>query len=269
MNKSHIKYLNNPSWTPINNYDDELQTEVIPIGNKIGIIDGGINLNWVPKENIKGVKNFISGEKDCKVVETINDPHCSFVASTILDTTPGASLYIAKVFPDRSNPDGDGNVTDIIKALYWLLSTVKVKVVNMSLGFYNKCDGSCMFCKAVDALVQEFDAHIFVSAGNRVDLEEKQIIDSNFDIKKYTEITCPGAAKKVITVGSLNRELEIDKEINLQSDYAPNKPDTYYNGHLLFYSPDYSYTKTITGTSFSTPIATSIYVSQYFKELQD
>lgn len=220
-----------------NNWRNQRVSNITPV--KIGVIDGPNN-DFLFK-NFKEKKHFVAVDK----VDDINSRHTSIVCSIIHDIAPASEIYIAEV----SERDGEPMRTkDINSALKWLVQEKKVDIINMSLGFYENCEGNCDWEARFEKLKSKYKVDIIVSAGNSRP-------------GKTDTITCPACAPSAISVGALDHEDRVDKHINLKS-LITTKPEVYVTG-FVSYEVESGYLETVRGTSFSAPIITALISKNY------
>lgn len=175
---------------------------------------------------------------------------------------PQADLIGVKVL----NHKGNGTIHDIMNGLQWILRNqerLRIRIVNISIGTndQNSCPEDCSFVRKVNQL---WDAGIVViaAAGNK-------------GPGPHT-ISAPGNSRKIITVGSYDRDSKSNQEKISHSGAGPTfscikKPDVVAPGsHIISCCPPkkgkgYFYS-TKSGTSMSTPIvsgAIALLLSKY------
>lgn len=233
--------------SPQKNIHYQPTTLLLPISNNItkivniGIIDGGYLPHTLESSHVSEYRDF-TGDNN---ITTLNNIHASVIANILEDINPGSRLFLAKAFSDNTK---SATSKAIIQSIFWLIDN-GVSIINISLGQYRDCDGSCALCQEIDAIIYENDVQIFVSAGNR----------STKNTSKC--ITCPGSASNVITVGAYSKNLPLtpDADINLSNAKTPKKPDIYAQGHLEWKPPHYYEYTPLSGTSFATPIVCGNY----------
>lgn len=234
-----IKYWGDYTWK--SNVITDIPS-ISPI--KVGVIDGPINDFLFNK--FEEHKNFSDATND-----DLTSIHTAVVCSIISDIAPASEIYIAQVSHKDNVPMPKRKIMD---ALNWLVTEKKVNLINMSLGFYNNCKGDCDWERRFKILKEKYKVDVIVSAGNT----SKDHPGSS--------TTCPGCSNSVITVGALDEENKIDKQMNLPNT-IPNKPEIYANGYLSFKRLDDTWEK-IGGTSFSAPIVTGL-ISKHYSNLQN
>lgn len=126
------------------------------------------------------------------------------------------------------NSEGIADESDTIKAPGWVLS-LNPDVINLSLGIFRDCDGTCPICRAVNAIP---DVITVVAFGNEGPSENS--------------INCTGNAKKALTVGAIHK----DKIMDMRSRGSKNKlkPDVVAPGKIEVGR------FSVSGTLISTPI---------------
>ncbi len=124
--------------------------------------------------------------------------------------------------------EGIADEMDTIKALEWVLS-LNPDVINISMGIFRDCDGTCPLCRAVNAIL---DAVAVVASGNEGPSENS--------------INCPGNAERALTVGAIYK----DKIMDMSSRGSKNrlKPDVVAPGKIEIGR------FSVSGTSISTPL---------------
>lgn len=165
---------------------NDVVVAVIDTGIDIGHVDldGGKVIGWVDEINGRGTPYDDNG----------HGTHVSGIVagtgegnSAYRGVAPGAALVGIKVLNSR----GSGTTSGIISGIDWMIinkNTYNIKVANMSLGSAGSSDGTDSLSLAVNRAVDN-GIIMCVAAGNE-------------GPAKYT-IGSPGAASKVITVGSL------------------------------------------------------------------
>ena len=226
-------------------------------GIKVGILE-----STRPKNMTNIPTNIIGGYYG----ETITNNHTSAVASIIGGTTGIASeaiLYFACY--DSNEPNSTSEYT-FTKCLNWLLTTKQVDIINMSArycfsseyvkdpnfkfnGKYNeslKQLNSTVyinFCAYIDYVTIYNSCLLIKSAGNRGDSDR--------------EITKPGMAVNVLTVGATNSDWEVaDLSSYIENDKLIGKPEVVAPGEKIVV-PNIG---TASGTSFAAPMVTGIAV---------
>lgn len=230
--KSMVAYVGGKCWKDIDSKKINLNR------HKVGIIDGPINKMLI--NNVAEIATFGSSDTD----NSFEFSHASAVSLIINDINPANTLFLAQVFPD----DGvEATPQSVLAALNWLVNEKNVDIINMSLGFYDRCQGQCNWDKRIERIKKNHEVIIIVSGGNnkRNDKEES--------------ITSPGCSPEVITVGGLSEKLDIDSSMNLKP--ITGKPEIYANGYIKFCINGYELK--CGGTSFSAPIITGL-VSKYY-----
>jgi subtilisin family serine protease len=142
--------------------------------------------------------------------------HCAgIIASRDLvfgGVAPGVDLLNIKVL----NTNDTGRHGDITRGIDEAVK-LGAHVMSMSLGFnhlpywsdrghgWSCTTGDCPLCTAVDNAVALNNAVVVVAAGNEHDRAEA-LRESGFSAEFDTELTCPGQARKAITVGALTKQ---------------------------------------------------------------
>ena len=175
---------------------------------------------------------------------------------------PQADLIGVKVL----NHKGNGTIHDIMNGLQWILRNqerLRIRIVNISIGTNDQSSypEDCSFVRKVNQL---WDAGIVViaAAGNQ-------------GPGPHT-ISAPGNSRKIITVGSYDRDVRNNQEKPSHSGSGPTfscikKPDVVAPGfHIVSCCPPSKgkgfYYSTKSGTSMSTPIvsgAVALLLSRY------
>ncbi len=201
-------------------------------GIYISILDSGIF--W---EDL-GLKYSVTLQKDF-TEEGLQDeiPHGTIISKLIQSIAPESSMLIGKVV----NRFGEVDEIAVFQGLEWSYQN-KAEIVNLSLGFNRKCQGDCWLCQCVDALIDN-GVYVVSAAGNWGPEEET--------------ISCPGNAKKAITVGASEDEKIAD--YSSRGFAFQEKPDLLAPGSLSIGKFK------VIGTSISTPIITGSLASLFSK----
>jgi serine protease AprX len=221
-------------------------------GVTIAILDTGIDsAHWDLNQNkVTGWKDFVNNQSN----PYDDQGHGTHVASIAAGTgdanyrlngvAPNASLVGVKVL----DANGSGSLTQIIQGVEWVISNkdpFDIKIANLSLGASGSSDGEDVLSQAVNTAV-EYGITMVVAAGNE-------------GPDKYT-IGTPGAAEKVITVGSMADIGEMGYFQSRFSSRGPTgdgrtKPDISAPGHRITAALANSTNNyaTHSGTSMATP----------------
>lgn len=178
---------------------DMMQQNYLGFGVTISVIDSGVNIAD------PSLGYFIKNEKDF-TGEGLFDSvgHGTIVAKIIKSIALESDLLNAKVV-DMSN---QADEIDMMAALEWSYN-LKANIINFSLGIARKCKGDCPLCILTDKIV-ESGITIVVAAGNSGPM--------------LNSITCPGNAKKALTIGSIDKENNI-AEFSSRGSRKLHKPD--------------------------------------------
>ena len=137
------------------------------------------------------------------------------------------------------------NIGTNMQAFYWLIVENDVSVINLSLQIGTNEYDYGNIEKYIDCLVQQYRTVIINSAGNE------------------TNITSPGLAYNIITVGNMSNEKNSNNQyiINSNSSYdedesLPNKPDMCAFGTNVHMVYNGNRTNLGSGTSFAAPMVT-------------
>ena len=163
--------------------------------------------------------------------------HASLVARILVGTDPSSILNNDGLAPDAQLYSCSmSNALDFFTGVEWLLSN-GVNVINMSCSLSLDSGGTYDFLSHwIDHLVFTHDLHFVKSTGNN-----------------STDISCPGMAYNVITVGGFNDNGNVDVSNFELADFSnyeecatnrPEKPNLVAPAVVIFNS---------NGTSFSTP----------------
>ncbi len=218
-------------------------------GIKVAVIDTGINFghidlkdNSLDDQDNKLGYNFLSQGTTPPIDDNGHGTHCAGIIAAELNTAavvgvaPEAKIYALKVL----NSAGSGYTSDIIAAIQWATTVVKMDVISMSLG---SSVGSTAMQQACD---EAFNANIVVvaAAGN------------NGAARTGTNILYPARYANVIAVGATdsrnvrayfsNTGPELDlmaPGVSILSDYIDTNPDDDLNQDVW----------TMSGTSMATP----------------
>jgi serine protease AprX len=170
-------------------------------GITVAVVDTGVYPHG-DFYSLAGQFDFLNGAPALPMVQTDTYGHGTHVAGMI-GADGRNSLYAkfqgvgtqARVLSLRAlDPSGKGNLSDVLHALDWLLTTgirqQGVRVVNLSMGkSVDEAQAQDPLVRAVEA-VWDAGVVVVVSAGN-------------YGKDGHYTITSPGNARKVITVGSL------------------------------------------------------------------
>jgi subtilisin len=173
-------------------------------GIKVAVIDTGINyLHEDLQANYKGGYDFVNKDAD-PFDDNGHGTHCAGVIAAadndiaVVGVAPKASLYALKVL----NSAGNGYTSDIIAAIQWATTTIKMDVISLSLG---SSVGSTAMQQACDAA---FNSGIVVvaAAGN------------NGAARTGTNILYPARYPNVIAVGATNQN-------NVRASFSNTGPE--------------------------------------------
>lgn len=161
----------------------------------VGIIDSGID----PKHPL--LRGKISKQIDF-TNEGLQDiyGHGTTVARLITMITPHVKIYNAKIV----NRYGFFWESDLIAGIEWMIDN-KLDVLNISLGFYKRCDGKCLLCKVTN-IASDHGLIVTSAAGN-------------LGMMGRMTIACPASAKKAFTVGSVE-----DYDFTKRKEYSSFGP---------------------------------------------
>ena len=187
----------------------------------------------VPKEHATYVLTMLCGE-----------PVTSTTGEIYQGIAPNATVYYAGVKP---------NYTHVYSALDWLINESNVSIINLSFTDANSTDYSDVD-QYIDCLIQQYRVTFTIAAGN----------DGDY-VKSVAK------AYNAITVGNETSEKNSDNQYIIrsssnfnESDGYANKPDIVAHGTNLYTLntnleptcalPSNPANKTVTGTSFASPI---------------
>jgi serine protease AprX len=196
----------------------------------IAIIDTGIDPNHVDLDGGKiiGWKDFVNG-KTTPYDDNGHGTHCASIAAgtgegnpAYKGVAPGAALVGVKVL----DASGSGTLSGVADGINWAVTNKNVygiEILSLSLGTSGSSDGTDTVSMACNNAVDQ-GLVVVVAAGNS-------------GPKKYT-IGSPGAAEKVITVGSIADVGQNGFFINSWSSRGPTadgriKPDVCAPGYLI------------------------------------
>jgi len=213
---------------------DMMRQNYLGFGVTISVIDSGINTSD------PSLGYFIKNEKDF-TGEGLFDSvgHGTIVAKIIKSIALESDLLNAKVV-DMSN---QADEIDMMAALEWSYN-LKAKIINFSLGIPRKCKGDCPLCMLTDKII-ESGITVVVAAGN-----SGPVLNS---------ITCPGNAKKALTIGSIDKENNI-AEFSSRGSRELHKPDFVAPGIVKIGKLQ------LAGTSISVPLVSgsiALLLSEY------
>jgi len=181
-------------------------------GIKIAICDTGIDANHpdlrgkvvAQAKFLSSIWGLFEGTED----NNGHGTHCAGIAAgrgaVYRGVAPGASLINAKCL----DMYGSGYLSDVIAAIDWSVN-VGANVISLSIGAAGPCSGTCALCRACDSAVDR-GVVVVVAAGN-----------SGPDSQT---ITCPGNAKKVITVGATDDHVTTSTADDTITDWSSRGP---------------------------------------------
>jgi serine protease AprX len=196
----------------------------------IAIIDTGIDPNHVDLDGGKiiGWKDFVNG-KTTPYDDNGHGTHCASIAtgtgegnSNYKGVAPGAALVGVKVL----DSSGSGSLSTVTDGINWAVTNKNVygiEILSLSLGTSSSSDGTDSVSMACNNAVDQ-GLVVVVAAGNN-------------GPKTYT-VGSPGAAEKVITVGSVADVGQKGFFLNSWSSRGPTadgriKPDVCAPGYLI------------------------------------
>lgn len=203
-------------------------------GIDVGVIDTGLGSGVAPKFDIKAIR----GERG---LDPYVNSHGSYVASIAVPRK--SRLVFSRAIDEEGQANYDNS--DWIAAIYWMVDTVGVHLINMSYGSYTysqTAQDAISYAESQGVLLQ-------ASAGN-----------DSITTKRY-----PGAYDGVTSVGALDRFRSWARAS--LSNYGP-WVDMWANGVSVdTYGPSGNLTKQ-TGTSFATPLVTYVKAALLTKGLK-
>ncbi len=188
----------------------------------VSVVDSGMNTAD------PSLGYFVKSEKDFTgegLFDSIG--HGTIIAKIIKATALESNLLNAKVV-DMS---GQADEIDIMAALEWSFNK-KANIINVSLGIPRECKGDCPLCMLTNKIVEN-GSIIVAAAGNSG--------------PKMNSITCPGNAKKALTIGSIDEGNKIAK-FSSRGSKVNSKPDFVTSGIIKIGRLQLS------GTSVSAPL---------------
>jgi serine protease AprX len=165
----------------------------------IGIIDDGVNSNFF---SISNKMKRINSSKNLKIKQGSQITHGTIMASIITNQFTENMIYAIGVAPDAriidldiSNPQKEYHFSDILNIIE-IITKKNIKIDILLISFISKrpSDGKDILSLACEKLVDD-GIVVVCSAGN---------FGPN-----TTTIGSPGAAQKVITIGSIKKDLTI------------------------------------------------------------
>ena len=234
--------------------NDECGKKVTGRGINVAIIDTGMDYNHPDlKDNFVGGYDFVNNDND-PIDDNGHGTHCAgIIAGTglasdfkFVGVAPDVELYVYKVMDKEGNgytswfiegmekavdPNGDGNFSD------------HVDIISISAG---------------DSSGYPDDA-ISTAANNAVDLGIVVVAAAGNSGPSYGTISSPGCAKRVICVGSTDKNDEIASFSSRGSNYAEIvKPDVVAPGtDIVSAWPGKNY-RSLSGTSMACPHVTGV-----------
>ncbi|MGG1550918.1 S8 family peptidase [Paenibacillus ferrarius] len=205
-------------------------------GIKVAVLDSGIRPNNVN----------LTYSKDFTPYGFILNNHGTIVAKIISYYSPGCQILSMKIAHEGNDITGGA----IIQALDDAIEQ-NVDIINMSLGGTKDCRSeNCKVCDYVNKVV---DAGFTVVAAS-----------GNSGTKTGYSIDCPGAAEKVITVGSVINDLQLAAASG-KGVPGFNKPNLVAPGQVsaLIKQGKFNTLEIKEGTSFATPVVTGILASLF------
>ncbi|MBS7607601.1 S8 family serine peptidase [Candidatus Bathyarchaeota archaeon] len=218
----------------------------------IAIIDTGIDPNHVDLDGGKiiGWKDFVNG-KTTPYDDNGHGTHCASIAagtgegnSAYKGVAPGAALVGVKVL----DASGSGTLSRVADGINWAVANKDIygiEILSLSLGTSTSSDGTDTVSMACNNAVDQ-GLVVVVAAGNN-------------GPKTYT-VGSPGAAEKVITVGSIADVGHKGFFLNSWSSRGPTadgriKPDVCAPGYLIMAAKAGTTSSYVeySGTSMATP----------------
>ncbi|MDX1798128.1 MAG: S8 family serine peptidase, partial [Candidatus Lokiarchaeia archaeon] len=239
--------------------DDYKKSEISYTGKnvKVGIIDNGIN-EKIPALSKVSLKKFKLYDVEKPIKENGEISHGTVMASIIsnrFEDSDGNYIGIApnvKIYDfDISNSHQEHSFNDILRVFDKICEEqINLDIIFISLTTKNSSDGKDLLSLACDLLS---DKNIIIVCPS-----------GNFGPNYYT-IGSPGAAKKVITIGALDKELSISNF----SGRGPTldkrkKPDLCFPGSNILVPITNDLRLNVSGTSVAT--ATGVGVIALIKE---
>lgn len=240
-------------------------------GVKVAILDSGVDTSH-PALRVKDNYSTVPYEDH----KTPGD-HGTHVAGIVASQdqfykgiAPNAELYNVKVLNSR----GGGEPNFVVNGIYYAIFELEVDVINLSLGWNHfpypqywrghewECDdGDCILCRAADMAV-EAGAVVVVAAGNENTKAGKYGADTN--------LGCPGNARKVITVGSVDENRILVKSSSRgPASYGEVKPDLCAPGVNITSCITNNRWDALSGTSMASPHvagAAALLIEKFKKE---
>jgi Subtilisin-like serine proteases len=169
-------------------------------------------------------------------------PHADIVVNIIRHFSKAARIYNAKV----CHQDGTLNETHVFNGLKWARSKENVRIINMSIGWHFKCDGSCDLARYINAIYEKQQIVVVSAMGNK------------FDGQDYFTF-CPACASEAVSVGAVSEDGNTIAHFSVPGHINSMKPNIVAagNGKMLmgeFFTPFH-------GTSFAAPVITGILAS--------
>ena len=181
-------------------------------------------------------KDKININSNIVMLETTHPDNVHLIMSTV---APGATYYATGAY--NSNDANAGGI-DYYQRVEWLLSQ-GVNIINYSGGFYDNLNEYDDRANWTDHIAYNHDVHFVKSAGNYSEASNPG-----------KDVSSPGMAYNIITVGAISRESPYELE-----DYSAYNDDGVSRYLYNTYKPDLvapgSFTAT-SGTSFATPLVT-------------
>jgi subtilisin family serine protease len=169
---------------------------------------------------ILGIKDFTGSDRNGTLTDSTS--HGTHVMGSICGSgkasngkykgiAPGAKAYVGKVLTVNAQGEGTGLESWIIDGIQWAIDS-HVDVINMSLGASQPNTGADLLCQAANAAADN-GIVVCVAAGN----------------SGPRSIGTPGAAERVLTVGSIN----LQEKLSGFSSTGPVEGVSYHKPDIL------------------------------------
>jgi subtilisin family serine protease len=234
-------------------------------GVKVAVLDSGVDT----QHPFLSVSDSLSTSGEDVAIPGKHGTHCAGIIASRDSIFSGVAPDVELVNIKVVKANGTGKHTNIMKGIDRALDR-DVDVISMSLGFnhlptwsnkghgWTCTQGDCPLCTAVDTAVALENVIVVAAAGNEHDRAEA-LRASGFGNKFDTELTCPGQARRALTVGALT------KNTFLLASFSSRGPTSFNDPKPILCAPGVNITSTVpaprtaTGTLVNNPPRASLF----------